>query len=420
MSLPALAFDREVTLAELLKLVPEENLQTALCGTVPGAWWVVDCSGQVLRQRRGEPVLDTLPDGTVKAPIRCGIDTLGHLHALPAAAGQVAMAKPWLELVLRDAHLYRMAADVHLHAINADYEALQRKHEALQQSETRYRELSAQLEQRVAAQVTTIENTQRQLYQSEKLASVGSLAAGMAHEINNPIGFLSSNLGTAQGYVEQLGETLQAFVRGDPQTANRLYKDQDLAFVLEDFSSLLDESVQGASRVAAIVSKLKTYADIDHDGATATDINEAIHAVVSVISPQIPPGVQIELNLQPLPPFTCAQGQINQALFSLLENARLAVGAHGALQVSSRVVDGAVCISITDNGCGIAPELQGRVFDPFFTTRAVGQGMGLGLTVCRDIVRAHQGSIELRSTPGAGSTFTIRLPLPAPGGSTTP
>lgn len=416
--LPALAFDREVTLAELLQLVPEDNLQGALSGTVQGAWWLADCSGQVLRQRRGEPVLATVPDGTVKVPIRCGIDTLGYLHALPPATPQVAMARPWLELVLRDAHLYRMAADVHLHAINADYEALQRKHEALQQSETRYRELSAQLEQRVAAQVTTIENTQRQLYQSEKLASVGSLAAGMAHEINNPIGFLRSNLGTAQGYVEQLREALQAFLRGDTQAATDLCKQNDLPFVLEDFSSLLDESVQGASRVAAIVAKLKTYADIDHDGATPTDINEAICAVASVISPQIPPGVQIELDLQPMPSLACDQGRINQALFSLLENARQAVGTHGSLRVSTRLEANWVCIGISDNGCGIAPELQSRVFDPFFTTRAVGQGMGLGLSVCRDIVRAHQGSIELQSTLGEGSTFTIRLPVP--GSAATP
>lgn len=418
MTLPTPAFDREVTLSELLQLVPEENLQTALCGTVHDAWWVTDCSGQVLCQRRGAPAPGALPGDTAKVPIRCGIDTLGYLHALPAAAPQVAMARPWLELVLRDAHMYRMAADVHLQAVNADYEALQRKHEALQQSENRYRELSTQLEQRVAAQVTTIENTQRQLYQSEKLASVGSLAAGMAHEINNPIGFLRSNLGTAQGYVAQLREALQAFLRGDIPTATQLCEKDDLAFVLDDFSSLLDESVQGASRVADIVAKLKTYAAIDHEGTTSTDINEAIRAVVSVITPQIPPGVQIELNLQTLPMLDCDPGRINQALFSLLDNARLAVGTHGILQVSSFTEDGAVCIRIADNGCGIAPELQNRVFDPFFTTRAVGQGMGLGLSVCRDIVRAHQGSIELRSTPGAGSSFTIRLPQSPPNSST--
>lgn len=413
MTLPTPAFDREVTLPELLALVPEASIQAALSGTVEGPWWLVDNSGQVLRQRRGEAVLPTLPSDAMRTPIRCGIDTIGHLCALPAAARQVEMARPWLELVLRDAHVYRMAADVHLQAVNADYETLQRKHEALQQSEARYRELSSQLEQRVAAQVTTIENTQRQLYQSEKLASVGSLAAGMAHEINNPIGFLRSNLGTASGYAEQLRATLQAFIQGDTDSAKRLCQDQDIAFVLDDFPVLLNESIQGASRVADIVAKLKTYASIDHDAATPIDLNDAIRSVVSVIHPQIPPGVQVELDLQALPLLRCDQGRINQALFSLLENGRQALGAQGTLRVSTRLEGGAICIAVADDGCGIAPELQSRVFDPFFTTRAVGQGMGLGLTVCRDIVRAHRGSIELHSTVGAGSTFTVHLPLTA-------
>lgn len=408
MNNPLSSFDRDIPLAELLRAVPRGRLEAALNKTVGDAWRIVEADG--------ETVLDSGPKATaatIDVPLRIDIEVIGRLLAPEARRVHAQVAAGWLEMVLASAHRYRMAADLHLEAVNADYEALQREHAALQESEERYRELAGQLEQRVRSQVETIENAQRQLYQAEKMASIGSLAAGMAHEINNPIGFIRSNLGTANTYFDKMNKALMALHQEEPEHVKSIWRLHDIEFVLEDFPGLLAESITGADRVTRIIAHLKAYASIDCASSASIDLNDAIRAAVDVIADQLPENIRLETDLQPLRQLACDIGRMNQVLFSLLQNAWQALGPGGGMiRVTSGIVGNEIRITVNDNGCGIKREILHRIFDPFFTTHDVGKGMGLGLTVSRDIVSAHNGRIEVETAVDAGSAFTVCLPLP--------
>lgn len=397
------AFDQEFGLTELLHGVDLPRLGAALAGLVQGNVRLLDLAGQ--------PVLGAKESaGAARQPVRLDWETLGYLEAadekgLPAAAAL-------LELLLKCLARYRMAADLHEEAVHADFEALQRKHAALQESEARYRALAEQLEQRVQAQVATLEAAQRQLYQAEKLASVGQLAAGVAHEINTPLGFIRSNLSSAQSYVSSLSQLAAAVKAGDGARMAQVWKELDLDFLLEDFAALLQESISGADRVGRIVKDLKGFSNVDRTEEALVDLNDNLTAACNVLAPQLKGRAEIELDLQPLPRILCLPGHLNQVFLNLLLNASQAVTPpDGKIVVRSRAADNEIRLQFVDNGGGIPEENLGRVFDPFFTTRDVGQGTGLGLTVSRDIVEAHGGRIEIESRVGAGTTVTIRLPV---------
>jgi signal transduction histidine kinase len=317
-----------------------------------------------------------------------------------------------VELLLGSVVRYRMAVDLHEEAVREDYAALQQKHAALEISEARYRKLNEELEQRVREQVATIDAAQRQLYQVEKLASVGQLAAGVAHEINNPIGFIRSNLNTARRYADTVRGLQSVVATGDAAQIAAAWQRLDMDFVLGDFVELIDDSIAGADRVARIVTDLKGFSNVDRPEEAVIDLNDNLRSACNVMATRLPPGATIEQDLQPLPPFLCLPGHLNQVFLNVLLNAAQAVAPEtGRVAVRSRAVDGEIRIEIGDNGCGIAPEDLPRVFDPFFTTRGVGQGTGLGLTVGRDIVLVHNGRMDIASRPGAGTTVTITLPV---------
>jgi two-component system NtrC family sensor kinase len=401
-------FDRDVTLVELLRAVPRAKLESALAGILGHAWRLVDASGTVIL---GTDII-TVADA-IAIPLRIDIETIGRLQATDVARNRLEAAAALLEMILTSSYRYQMAADLHLEAVNADYEALQKKHVALQDSEARYRQLSEQLDQRVKEQVEVIDRAQRLLYQAEKMASIGTLSAGMAHEINNPIGFIRSNLTTASAYIDKVQKALDAFRAGDMNFAGSLWRTLDMDFVLEDFPGLLAESTSGADRIARIVANLKAYASIDSISAIgAVNVNDAVHAAVGIVTDQLPVNVAIELDLQPLPDVVCDQSRLNQVLFALIQNARQAISQDGgAIRIASRAAGDEIRVAVSDNGCGIKYELIGRIFDPFFTTHDVGKGMGLGLTVSRDIVAAYGGRIEVETVVAEGSTFTVYLPV---------
>ncbi len=405
MTLPA-QFDRDLTLAELLRATPRPQLESALCKLLGAHWHLADVDGTVLFGPGVDPTTNT-----VAAPIRIDIEVVGKLIADDGASEHVTVASAVLDMAFASAVRYLMSADLHLEAMHADYEALRLQHAALQESETRYRELSEQLEQRVKEQVDVIERAQRQLYQAEKMASVGSLAAGMAHEINNPVGFIRSNLTTANDYLQRLDSTLRGFHHGDVNAANIAWTKHDIDFVLKDFPGLLEESIAGTDRIARIVANLKAYASIDCTTAMPLDLNDAVRAVAAVVSDQLPSNISLETDLRPLPMIICDQSRINQMLFALVQNARQSMEHGGVIRVASAVTDNEVRISVKDHGCGIDAGILNRIFDPFFTTRDVGKGMGLGLTISRDIVNAHQGYIDVNTVIGIGSTFTVCLPI---------
>ncbi len=402
-------FDRIATLPELLRAVPRERLQAALDRTIGGRWRIVDADGETVWEN-GKPTSD--PE--IALQLTVGIDVVGRLVTSARQRQQAGLAVQWLDIVLASALRYQMAADLHLEAVHADYEALEAKHAALQASEDRYRILAEELERRVQAQVSVIEHAQRKLFQSAQMAAIGSLAAGMAHEINNPIGFIRSNLGTAASHLEQLATILVAFRRGDAAMAQADWARSDIDYVMADFGELLSESAAGADRIARIVSSLKAFACVDR-AVGPTDLNEAVRAASSLVREQLPDGISLNIDLQPLPLVPCDLARMNHALFALLQNAQQACEpGGGAIHISTAVAGDGIRIAVRDNGCGMAETVRGRVFEPFFTTRGVGGGMGMGLTVAHDIVRAHQGRIEVESAIGAGSTLTVCLPWSRP------
>jgi two-component system NtrC family sensor kinase len=402
----SLQFDRDISLAELLTPKVTLKLQEALCATLGEAWQIVDADGVPMVMGT-----DTAESDPITILLTVEIDRVGSLIAFDVAREYAIGAARWIELLLAAEYRYRMAADIHIEAVHADFAALQSKHAQLQESELKYRELATQLERRVAEQVQLITLSQRKLYQTEKMASVGSLAAGMAHEINTPIGFIRSNTNTAVTYVESLSAVLQAFHRDDAAEANRLWRDLDLDFVLEQFPAMLDESISGADRIARIVANLRKYANIDYSVSTSADLNDAVRTVMSIVGDQVSDKITLEADLQPLPPIECDQGRMNQMLLSIMQNAHLAISGSGSIHVATRLANSEICLAISDDGCGIAMDMLPRIFDPFFTTRDVGKGTGLGLTVAADIASAHGGRIEVESTVGVGSTFTIFIPL---------
>lgn len=406
MSILPLHFDREVSLLEALKGVTLDRLQRVLSRTLGHRWQIIGADGvRVL----GTDIAH-VTESSIAVPLRIDIDVAGQLVASDAPRAQVEAAGAWIEMLLAASSRYRMASDIHLEAMHADFETLQRQHAALQASESKYRELSEQLNQRVQSQVDVIDKAQRQLYQAEKMASIGSLAAGMAHEINNPIGFIRSNLATASRYVLLLTEAFENMHDEFrlPAGARR----DDIDFALTDFPSLLKESMSGADRIARIVANLKAFANVDCLTDGDIDMNEVVQAATTILADQLPSSVVLKTDLQPLPHIPGDRARLNQALFAIMQNARQALDERGGvIRVTSCVMNNQIHVDVHDSGHGIRSEILSRIFDPFFTTRDVGSGTGLGLTVSRDIIAAHQGHIAVHSIENVGTTFTIVLPI---------
>ncbi len=362
----------------------------------------------------GHLVWGTLPEGTsLRVPVELELEPVGHLIAAVTDLPRLQAAAGMLGFVLRQRAQYLMASDLHIEAVQADYEQLMAKHAALEASEQALRALTQELEKRVEEQVRLLEERQRQLYQAERLASVGQLAAGVAHEINNPIGFVRSNLATSQQYVARL-RRLQAALGSVGGPVGQLCREIDLDFLLEDFEALLRDSLDGADRIARIVRDLKGFSNVDGAAEELLDVNDNLAVVCDMLAGQLPAGVALHRALQPLPKLRGRPGHLNQLFFNVLHNAAQAVGERGTIRVASGVSEGAVRIEIADDGCGIAAEHLGRVFDPFFTTRPVGAGTGLGLAVARDVAQAHGGRIEIASRAGSGTRVTVTLPVGQP------
>lgn len=328
------------------------------------------------------------------AEVEFNLEPLAWLHC-PVPERQRSAAR-LLEFVLYFVGKYRLAANMYRDSTEESFDELQRQNEALRASEERYRELSRQLQQRVEQQVGVIELTQQQLYESARLRSIGQLAAGVAHEINNPVGFISSNLQVAAGYVDDLEALTQSAAATE---------------LLRDFRALIDESSSGARRIAAIVADLKTFSNIDRADFTHCDLNRLVTAACNLLQAEHGGQLGIDFEMTELSPMTGHPARLSQAFYNLLDNAVRALGAGGRIRISSAQADGVLEVCMADNGCGIPEAVLPRVFDPFFSTRGVGGGIGLGLTVARDIVAAHRGDIRLSSVDGKGTSVILRFPV---------
>jgi len=264
-----------------------------------------------------------------------------------------------------------------------------------------------------------VEDAQQQLLQSEKMAAIGQLAAGVAHEINNPIGFVNSNLGTLKTYIGNLLGVLDAYeklpVGGDTTALQAARRKADLDFLREDLPSLLSESQDGLDRVTRIVQDLKDFSRVDQAEIQKADLNAAMHSTLNVVRNEIKYKAEVVLELGDIPEVDCVPAQINQVFMNLLVNAAQAIEQSGKITVRSARENDHVWFEIEDTGKGIPEEVQNRIFEPFFTTKPVGKGTGLGLSISYDIiVKKHGGRIDVRSEPGVGTCFRLWLPVNRP------
>jgi hemerythrin-like metal-binding protein len=257
-----------------------------------------------------------------------------------------------------------------------------------------------------------VQDTQSQLLQSEKMASIGQLAAGVAHEINNPIGFVNSNLGTLWRYVEDL---LRFADLGAATPEGATLKQQvDLDYLRTDLRDLLRESQEGLDRVRKIVANLKDFSRVDQAEWQDADLLAGLESTLNVAWHELKYKAEIVRELVPLPDVHCVPAQLNQVFLNLLVNAAQAIAEHGTITLRSGVEDAFVWIEVADTGCGMDEATQRRIFEPFFTTKPVGTGTGLGMSLTYDIVKKHGGSIEVDSAPGQGARIRIRLPVAGP------
>ena len=263
-------------------------------------------------------------------------------------------------------------------------------------------------------------SAQEQLLQSEKMASIGQLAAGVAHEINNPIGYVHSNLGTLREYCAALVALIEAYAAGsqdeEPDAPLRKLRERlDIDFILGDLPQLLDESREGIERVTKIVQDLKEFSHVGRDEQMRpADLHKGLDSTLNIVWNELKYKVQLEKHYGELPPVECHASELNQVFMNLLINAGQAIAERGTIVLATGVDEGRVWVSIADSGCGIPEDALQRIFDPFFTTKPIGSGTGLGLAIAYRIVAKHHGRIEVQSRPGFGSTFRVVLPAQQP------
>jgi signal transduction histidine kinase len=256
-----------------------------------------------------------------------------------------------------------------------------------------------------------------QMLQSEKMASLGQLAAGVAHEINNPVGFVNSNLGTLQKYLQELFQVLEAYEHREAELSpesraalTEIKRKADLEYMRSDVDNLLTESISGMQRVKRIVQDLKDFSHMDTQERQWADLEHGLDSTLNIVWNELKYKAEVVKEYAGIPKILCIPAQLNQVFMNLLVNAVQAIEAHGRITVRTGEAGNEVWVEIEDTGSGIKPEHLDRIFDPFFTTKPVGAGTGLGLSLSYGIVRDHGGRIEVRSEIGKGSVFRVVLP----------
>lgn len=281
-------------------------------------------------------------------------------------------------------------------------EQLVEEHEALQQ-------LNAKLEA-----------AQNQLLQADKMAAIGQLAAGVAHEINNPIGFINSNLQTLQDYTTKLLKLVSFYEKVINKTQHNTFMalQQDMhqrikyQFIQQDMPELVLESIDGVNRVSEIIKSLKAFSHVDSSEWQQADIIEGIESTLKIANNQLKYNVEIHRAYQEnLPQLFCQPMQLNQVFLNLLVNASQAITEKGHIYISVAATEHDFKITIKDTGCGISSSAMRKIFEPFYTTKPVGQGTGLGLSLSYSIIQKHKGDIKVESQLNVGTTFTIILPI---------
>lgn len=448
-------FDRECQIEELLPLDLLDNISQKSALMLPEQWALYTGMGKVHYQsgpwnqgqsdKLNAQLLENLPESetTINSadgvrfmlfPIEYELEIMGYMAVyIPNGAQERLIEKGraganLLIQLMRLKHHTILTSGLHGLVVEESYAELKKKAEQLARSEEKYRNLSANLEIEVQKKTEEIRIAHAHMMQQEKLAAIGQLSAGMAHEINNPLGFILSNLATLKGYADDLAALMQKYrhlatlcgddanngclssIRSQCKAIKEIENALDGDFLLADIPVLVAESINGAERIQKIVKDLKTVARPGESQQELINVHESINAVLTVVQNRIGSGITVNRAFGPVPLVSGYPQEISQVWLNLMLNAFDALQKEGILEITTQASREQVVVGFRDTGNGIAPEDLPKIFDPFFTTRDVGQGTGLGLHLVYHLIAKHGGQIEVQSELGKGSFFTVHLP----------
>jgi len=319
-----------------------------------------------------------------------------------------------LDLVMRSNSRCIMTTEIHGDVVERSFEELMETNRRLSVSEKKYRELSETLQSRVEEKTEELKRIFSRIVKQEKLSSIGRLAAGMAHEINNPAGFVSSNLNTLAKYINNLGKMVSYYhshEAGRSPETNNLYEQFKIDFILKDTPYLVTQSTQGIRRIKDIVANLKDFAHVDDSMLMVVDLSSELDKALNVLYSRIADrSVSIIKKYSDIPKIEANPADIGLAFLNILLNALESREKSLEISLSTELAGNNIIVTIADNGCGIPEDIRSRIFEPFFTTREIGRGMGLGLTVSYEIISAIGGDIEVNSEEGKGTALLLSFP----------
>jgi two-component system NtrC family sensor kinase len=301
----------------------------------------------------------------------------------------------------------------------------------MRQLETEKTQLQVE-HQQTEVELKQLQSSQAQVIHTTKLASLGQMVAGVAHELNTPLGFVKSNVEVVGDLLDDYRKLVKEYdvavqycqqpvdlmFGADKESLDKLVKHVEEARravekspLLKEAKELLADSADGITQLASLVQNLKGFARVDRDGMDLMDVNEGLESALMIAAHQLRDRIKIVRRLDTVPRVRGMPSQLNQVFLNLITNASQAMEEEGTLTVATRSNEGNVEVSFTDTGCGIPDDVLPKIFDPFFTTKAPGEGTGLGLSIVHKIVKSHGGSIKVRTTPNRGSEFTVMLPI---------
>jgi signal transduction histidine kinase len=312
-----------------------------------------------------------------------------------------------------------LTSEAHTTIVNQSYDELLDINQKLRTSEQLYRELAESLEIKVQERTEELNKAYAEMLQKEKMAAIGGLAAGMAHEINNPIGFVISNLHTLKKYAARIVEMLEFYRKNcDPAIPVHLvelvgvkWDELKIGFVLTDIDMLVNQSLNGAERVQKLVADMRGFSHVGETGQVSTDINLEIEQTLSVLSHEIRQGTQIEQSLGIIPKIKLNPGLLSQALLQMIKNSLQLETPHLIVSIKTCQLGEMIIVQIADNGPGIPIEIRDRIFEPFFTTKDVGVGTGMGLTLAQQAVQVCGGTLAVNCPIEGGTIITVSLPV---------
>lgn len=402
----------EIINAELYtERIQKEICEAALCGEV----W----QGELLNRRKDGKVFYT------STSVSKVVDKNGDFIALVWFQRDITQRKRYQEEMIRiEKEKAETLRILHENEAAINKSLSRTKRELLEKNlelEKRTFELEAE-KKRLKEAYLKLNQMQTQLLQSEKLASLGQLAAGVAHELNNPIGFVNSNLGSLAEYVGDIKKLLEKYEKmekiiKEDKSKEKISKEIDqlkeqinLDFVLEDFGKIISESQEGTQRVKSIVENLRDFSHVGKGELEFADINKGIESTLNIVWNELKYKAEVIKEYGDIPQIECLPQQLNQVFVNLLVNAAQAITTHGQIRIKTYREGKNIIMEISDTGVGIPKENIPRIFEPFFTTKEVGKGTGLGLSVAYGIIQKHNGRIEVESEVNKGTTFRVILP----------